>query len=272
MIVTAAIVTYNNSESMLKKVLESLSNDITVNKIFIIDNSSATALEVITTGFDRVEYIHLPENLGFGQAHNVGFTKALEFNSTYHFVVNPDIYFNENVIKDMVNFMGERPEIGVSMPKVLYPNGKIQRLCKQYPTPLDLIFRRFLPNGKLKQNIDYKYEMHYFDYDSIAEIPVLSGCFMCINIEVLKSGIKFDKRYFMYLEDFDFCRTIRDTGWKLFYNPQTTVIHEFAKGSHRNFKLMRYHISSAMSYFNKWGWFFDRKRKEINVKAQKGEL
>ncbi len=269
--ISAAIVTFNNPKTMIQKVLSSLLADEIVDRIFVVDNSPMDDLREVATN-KRIEYLHNPENLGFGKANNIAFEKALEMGAQYHFVVNPDISFSDNVISDMVQFMRDNSNIGISMPKVLYPDGAIQRLCKLYPSPLDLFFRRFLPNGKLKEKIDYSYEMHFFDYDSVAEIPILSGCFMCINMEVLKSGHSFDSRYFMYLEDFDFCRNVRDAGWRLVYNPDATVFHEFAKGSHRNYKLMKYHISSAFSYFNKWGWFFDKKRKNINSKAIKGEL
>lgn len=270
--ITAGLVTYQNSESMIDKVLSSLTGDDTIDKVFVVDNSPNNQLGQVVGNYSLCEYIHNPENSGFGQAHNIIFEKVVECGSDYHFIVNPDIYFETNVISEMTNFLAMHPDVGISMPKVLYPDGNIQRLCKLYPSPIELIFRRFIPGGEIREKLDYKYEMKFFDYNHVAEIPILSGCFMCVRTDILKTGHRFDPRFFMYLEDFDFCRTVRDDGWSLKYNPNTIVYHEFAKGSHKNSKLLRYHIFSAIAYFNKWGWFFDKKRKDLNNKAIKGEL
>ena len=42
------------------------------------------------------------------------------------------------------------------------------------------------------------------------------------------------------------------------------IYHDYAKGSYKNFKLLKYHIQSTIKYFNKWGWFFDEERKKMN--------
>jgi len=64
----------------------------------------------------------------------------------------------------------------------------------------------------------------------------------------------FDERYFMYMEDVDLVRRCASLG-KVKYLPKMTVVHEFSKGSYHNPKLLRYHVCSAIMYFNKWGWF-----------------
>ena len=68
--------------------------------------------------------------------------------SKYHIVVNPDIYFEEGTIESLTEYMDNNPDVGQIMPKVFYPNGELQYLCKLLPTPSDLIFRRFLPKTK----------------------------------------------------------------------------------------------------------------------------
>lgn len=59
--------------------------------------------------------------------------------------MNPDIYFEEGVIEKLIIYMNKYSEVGLVMPRVLYPNGELQYLCKLLPTPFDLLFRRFLP-------------------------------------------------------------------------------------------------------------------------------
>ena len=127
----------------------------------------------------------------------------------------------------------------------------------------NLIFRKFCPLKKYIDKLDYKYEMRFSGYDKEMEVPYLSGCFMFIRTEIFKEVGYFDENFFMYLEDTDLSRRINEK-YKTVYYPKVHVNHKFAKGSYVNKKLLMYHIKSAIYYFNKWGWFFDKKRKEIN--------
>lgn len=97
-------------------------------------------------------------------------------------------------------------------------------------------------------------------------VPSLSGCFMFMRVDVLRKIGGFDERFFMYAEDLDLSRrigTISDT----IFNPNIIVMHGYDKGSYKSWKLLRFHIFSVFKYFNKWGWFFDSYRKDINKKC-----
>lgn len=77
---------------------------------------------------------------------------------------------------------------------------------------------------------------------------------MFVESRLLQQLQGFDSRYFMYLEDVDLCRKVLQYEKPMFCS-EATVTHAFAKGSYKNLKLMGYHIRSAITYFNKWGWF-----------------
>jgi hypothetical protein len=86
---------------------------------------------------------------------------------------------------------------------------------------------------------------------------------MFLKCEVLKDIGLFDENIFMYLEDTDLNRRIHSKYKTIFY-PKVEIVHEYAKESYVNKKLLMFHIKSAIYYFNKWGWIFDRQRDEIN--------
>lgn len=190
----------------------------------------------------------------------------MERGALYHVVINPDIYWEEKVIEDLAAYMDRHPDCGLVMPKILYPNGDVQYLCKLLPTPLNLFGRRFLPFKGLQEKLDERFELHCSGYDREMQVPSLSGCFMFMRVEVLKKVGVFDERYFMYAEDLDLCRRIGEVSQTMFY-PAVSVYHEYGKGSYKNKKLLKYHICSVIKYFNKWGWFFDRKRRAANRKC-----
>lgn len=104
------------------------------------------------------------------------------------------------------------------------------------------------------------------EYDKVFSPPSVSGCFMLLTNALLQELDGFDERYFMYLEDVDLCRRALPLT-KIYYCPETTIIHVFNKGSYKSKLLLWYHVRSAITYFNKWGWFFDRKRHAYNKKA-----
>ena len=266
--ITASIVLYNNDKSEVKKAINSFLNTNLKVKLYLVDNSPSDNLKVLRElDKNRVEYLFNNKNLGFGKAHNIVIKKVID-KSKYHIVLNPDIWFEKGNLEKMYNYMEQHPEIGQLMPKILNPDGSIQYLCKRLPTPFDLFIRRFIPSFLkpiFKKRIDW-YEFKDVGYDNILEVPALSGCFMFLRTKVLKEIGGFDERFFMYLEDYDLCRRIGEK-YKTVYYPEAEVYHGYAKHSYKNKKLLFIHVISAVKYFNKWGWFFDKRRKEVNKKS-----
>lgn len=264
--ITASLVTYHTKPSDLLRLIKCVLNS-NISIFYIVDNSSNDSLREYASISNRIKYIH-SQNLGFGHGHNIAIKLALETDSNYHVVINPDIYWNDKVIEELERFMNENPECGQVMPKILYPDGNIQYLCKLLPTPMDLLGRRFIPFRGVQEKINRRFELHDSGYNKIMEIPSLSGCFMFLRTDVLRKVGMFDNRFFMYAEDFDLCRRIGEVSKTIFY-PNVSVYHEYEKGSYKNKKLLKYHICSVIKYFNKWGWLFDKKRKETNKRCLK---
>ena len=259
---TASVVTFHTKHDELKRLIGCVMTS-SVEILYIIDNSTNDELRDFVKDNTRIRYIH-SLNLGYGSGHNVAIKRAIEEGSDYHVVLNPDIYWNDEVIEALTAFMDENRDCGLVMPKIVYPNGDTQFLCKLLPTPMDLIGRRFIPLKSYQERHDYQYELHWTGYDKVMEVPSLSGCFMFMRCSVLKDVGGFDERYFMYAEDLDLCRRIGEVSRTMFY-PAVSVVHEYEKGSYKNRKLLKYHIVSVVKYFNKWGWFFDKKRSDKNA-------
>ena len=259
--ITASIVSYHHRLNELKKVIDCVLAE-QVDKLYIVDNSSDDRLRELEVTSDRIRYIH-SINRGYGAGHNIAIQEAIELGSTYHVVVNPDIYFEKGVLKKLETYMDASSSVGLVMPRILYPDGELQYLCKLLPSPSDLLFRRFLPWKKYVEKKNRNYELRFTDYNQEMEVPSLSGCFMFIRTSVLKQVRGFDERYFMYAEDLDLCRRIGEVSRTMYY-PFVSVFHKYEKGSYKNRKLLKYHICSVVKYFNKWGWFFDFERKKIN--------
>ena len=240
---------------MLQEAINSFLNTGLNVKLYLVDNSPTDELKILVND-SRIEYIHNPSNPGFGAAHNIAIQKAFEFNSDYHLVLNPDIYFEKGTLEKLSQFMNSNEDVGHVMPKVTYPDGEFQYLCKTNPTFFDLFARGFMPSflKKIFQKRMDKYEYKDKDYNEIIyDIPYLSGCFMFLRTSVLKKVGFFDDRIFMYLEDADLTRRFLEVSRTAYY-PETHVYHHFAKLTHKKLKFKWITVESAIIYFNKWGW------------------
>lgn len=257
--INASIVLYKHPYQEIEKLVNELLKSDQINEIFLMDNSPKPDAD-----FDKLPsgYILTGKNLGYGAAHNVAIRKTIEHNVPYHLVINPDIRLESAVLNELVQFMESHSEVGQLMPKVLYPDGKLQYLCKLLPKPFDLFIRRFLPEGWIRKSNE-RFELKKSGYNKIMEVPYLSGCFMFLRTSALKEVGLFDERFFMYPEDIDLTRRMYKACKTVFY-PHVSIIHNHTQGSYRNAKLLFIHLWNLAKYFNKWGWFFDSERKKIN--------
>ena len=244
--------------------IDILNHSKIVSEILLIDNSP-----VPTTDFNEftVNYVFIGNNIGYGAAHNIAIRRTIEHNIPYHLVINPDISFDASILQRLIAFMDSNPEVGQLMPKVFYPDGEIQYLCKLLPTPFDLIFRRFLPTSWTKMRTE-KFELRNSCYNQIMDVPYLSGCFMLLRTDALNEVGMFDERFFMYPEDIDLTRRIHQKFRTVFY-PEVSIVHHHARSSYLNWKMLGIHTFNMIKYFNKWGWIFDPERKRINSKTLK---
>jgi GT2 family glycosyltransferase len=260
--INASIVLYNHSLSEITPLVETLKKSSLISTIFLIDNSSEKLTDYEALG---CSYIFNPKNIGYGAANNVAIRQTIKQNISYHLVVNPDVAFDPSILDKIDSFMNNNSNVGQLMPKVYYPNGEIQYLCKLIPTPFDLIFRRFLPISWTKKRID-KFEMRTSGYNKIINVPYLSGCFMFLRTSVLEEIGLFDEHFFLYPEDIDLTRRIHQKYTTVFY-PDVSIIHHHAQRSYLNYRMLWIHTTNMIKYFNKWGWFFDKERKYINKKT-----
>ncbi len=257
-----SIVLYKSDVQQVEQLLRQLVRAECVNQIFVIDNSPSPCISQELQHLHKVRYILSGSNLGYGKAHNIAIKESIEEGSDYHLVLNTDIYFDNKILDEIGDFMQLHPDVGQLMPKVVYPDGQLQYLCKLLPTPFDLIGRRFLPASWTRRRME-RFELRQSGYDQLMNVPYLSGCFMWLRTAVLKEAGLFDERYFMYPEDIDLTRRIHQHFQTVYY-PDATIIHNHGQGSYHSRKMLWIHIVNIVRYFNKWGWLIDRERSVVN--------
>ncbi|ALX94370.1 glycosyltransferase [Serratia fonticola] len=260
--IVASIVLYNHTYAQLEDTLSSLLSEACVEKIVLVDNGGSVWAASLNN--PRITYIEAVKNKGFGYGHNLAMAQYLD-KCDYFLICNPDVSFAQGELERLYHFARDGGHLFVS-PRIYYTDGRLQYSCRLLPSPANLFLRRFFPRWGAK--LDVTYELHQADFNQTFSVPSVTGCFMLMDPTLLKKLGGFDERYFMYLEDVDLCRRALVLTDIIFY-PGATITHVFGKGSYKNLNLLGYHIRSAISYFNKWGWFCDRERVVANQKCLK---
>lgn len=240
--ISAAIVTYNSGEKAAD-ICRQLINNTTKYplKLYAIDNNSTDNTVELLNHIKGVSLIRNSENIGFGAGHN----KAFELSGKYHFIINPDISIEGDILSEIADYMEQNPDIVLLNPKILNFDGSEQYLPKEKPTAKRLFLGRILPRIRREYTREDIHETHTFDTD------FCSGCFMCIRGEIFKKLGGFDERFFMYLEDADLTLRAKSYG-RTVCAPQFSVTHLWQRESAKSLKLLLIHIKSSVKFLIKW--------------------
>lgn len=270
--ITGSVVLYKHTLDKIAPLLRSLVGS-DVEMLYIIDQGSKTWGYDIVRELDmwmKKEGVELPctyikkANEGYGMGHNVALRKALKEGVTYHVVLNPDVRFEPETIGQIASYMDKNEDVGQVMPKVLYPNGELQRLCKLLPKPMDLLGRLMLPRFFTDARTR-KFELAETGYRKAMNVPYLSGCFMMFRMSAIDEVGLFDERYFMYAEDIDITRRVH-ARYRTMFLPNVQITHLHNQADRRSLRLLWVHVVNIIKYFNKWGWIWDEERDKINEK------
>lgn len=262
--VTFSVVVYNSPYEEVERVVKSLLLYKEEKTIYVVDNSPTVSLPFICQLDACIRYKHFPSNIGFGAAHNWALERAHEEGSSYHFIVNPDVYYDQDVAAPMVEYLEAHPMIGEMMPRILSPDGTKQYLPKLMPTPLMLLQRQAdrLFHGRCQQWME-RFEMRSMRDDRVYEIGHVSGCFAVLRMEAYEKCGGFDKRFFLYFDDTDLSRRVHQHYVTAYY-PMAYVYHKYGHAASKSTKHFMLFLVSLIKYFNKWGWLFDKERKRSN--------
>jgi hypothetical protein len=273
-----AIVILNyNTAGLLRDCLHSLResrHDLTVS-VFVVDNASQDGSVALVQGeFPNVELIANPANIGFSAGNNValrrlGFGEDTGGDVTklprYVLLLNPDTIVPPTALADMVRFMDDHPRVGVAGPRVRRPDGSLDRACRRsFPTPT-VSFYRMVGLSRLfpKSRRFNAYNLEYLPEDAVHPVDSVVGAYMQLRAQTILDVGLLDERFFMYGEDLDWAKRIKDAGWEIWYNGAVEITHVKEAASSQSAKA-RVDFYEAMwlfylkHYRRKTNWFLDK--------------
>lgn len=250
--VTGCIVTYNNMDTIERCLSTLLRHSRKYGfELFVVDNGSADGTpELIQKKYPQIRLILNRTNAGFGAGHNA--VLSMLSPDGYHFVINPDIYIDQDVAADMVDFLESKgDDAAMCTPMIRNPDGSEQKLPQREPRIRYVMLSKFPCFSYLRREYTGEPRRQGTPY----EIHFCTGCFFCIKNHVLKEMGGFDERFFMYFEDADLSRRVNQK-YRIFFYPHAVVFHEWKRENTRSAAGRKRFLHSMGLYFNKWGWKF----------------
>ena len=220
--ITIGIVTFK-SEKVIFNCLKSIKN---IKKIIIFDNSNDTELKYkITKKYPNVKFITSKENLGFGGGNNQILKKS---KSKYVFLLSPDTILKNNCEHELLKQINKIKDFSLIAPLAKENN-----------------YGFFKGSKKVTNN-------NFFEVDYV------KGFAMLFNLKKIGKRKIFDENIFLYLEEIDLCKRLRDNNYKIYVNTKAKIFHKAGKSSDIGFEFEK---------CRHWHWMWSSvyyKRKHFN--------
>lgn len=201
--------------------------------MWIVDNNSPDdSIRVLREGIAAREMGHIvrliesPVNGGFGAGNNIAFREMLNLTEppSYLYLLNPDAIPDPGVVDTFLNFMVAHPHVGVVGGALHDEQNNRQCSTFRFPSLLSEI-ESFLKLGivtKLLRN--YRVPMEE-TLTQATPVDWVTGANMVIRREVLEQVGWFDETFFLYWEEIDLCRRVRNAGYEIYFVPNAAVLH-----------------------------------------------
>ncbi len=251
--VTAILVNYN-AGGELALALQSIREDCAALawEAVVVDNASTDGSAAVVETMPQVTLVRNVTNVGFGRAVNQAVALAT---SPLLLFINPDCRVIAGAVSTLRSVLAAEPSCAVVGPRILDPDGRVQGSARGDPDMLTGLFGRtgalrvllpFLPVAR--RNVVTEDAVR--TGASSIVVDWLSGACMLVRRDAFLSAGGFDERFFLYWEDADLCRRLRNRGFHIRYVPGATAVHKVGQSSQtaRRSSIRAFHASAYLYY------------------------
>lgn len=255
------IVTHHQTPAILKLCLKSMRAHIgdVAHEIYVVDSETQPDMqESVRKAFPEVKLISFPKNVGYAKIVNGGLKVA---QGKYILILNADIFTLKDSVNRLIDCLEQNPKIGLVGPRLLTFANKRQDSCFRFPA-LGAILARRTFFKKFEWGREQLDRFLYRDMDLTKQQKVdwVQGSAMLVRKEAVDKVGLLDERFFMYLEDTDWCRRFYEQGYEVAYLPAASMHHYYYRNSKKwgGFldiflnKYTRIHLASTIKYFLKY--------------------
>jgi len=235
--ITISIVKHNHGK-ITNELINQLIKLKEITKIIVTIN---TPDNDILINHKKIIYIKNKNSKGFSQNHNLAF---LETQTKYYCVMNPDIKLEGNPFPFLLEII-EESNVGVVGPMIKNIDGQFTDCARKFITPSELFWRRFYRRKKTEfDNLNKK----------ALKVDWIGGMFMLFKSDIYKKIKGFDENYFLYVEDCDICRRLKEEKLNTILCTNVSIIHEAQRNTFKNLRHLLWHIESIIRYFIKFNF------------------
>lgn len=217
-------------------------------EIVVVDNEGNTKLKKYTEGEKNIRYIKSPKNLGYSCGNNLGVKNA---RGEYVLILNPDTKLKSAVIDKLTQFLDKNKDVAIAAPVLVNEKGKvIKQISSKILTPIKYIFTyTFIAKLFSKNKIKNEF-LKETPSNKPYEVDVVPGSALMIRKSVFNKLGGFDEKFFLYFEENDFCKRVKEAGFRMYKVPKFKVTHDW-KPAEGNISLKKHFENSRFHYFKK---------------------
>ncbi|MEJ5311779.1 MAG: glycosyltransferase family 2 protein [Anaerolineae bacterium] len=220
-------------------------------EVIVVDNASYDgSVAMLRENFPNAHIIANTENRGFTGGNNQGLAAAT---GDFLLLLNPDIEIVGDALPRMVDYLQSHPNVGMVGPQLLNPDRSVQSSRRHFPTlPVLFLESTWLEKLTPRRVLRYYYAQEQPD-DVTQDVDWITGAAMLTRREVVAQVGGMDEGFFMYSEELDWCRRIREAGWRVVYFPEARIVHHEGKSSEQVVAARHiYFQSSKVRYTRKY--------------------
>ncbi len=249
-LISVIIVSYN-TRAMTLQCIETLlaGGDRLALEIWVVDNGSTDgSAEAVSVQYPDANVIRNTGNRGFGAASNQAMRES---HGEFLLLINSDAFVRPGAVDCLASYLRDHPEAAVVGPRLLNSDGTLQRSCFPFPTPLrawleNLWISTLFPRHPVLG--DYRRWAH----DTERKVDHVIGACMMVRRRAYEETGGFDESFFMYSEETDWEKRMRDSGWEILFTPAAEVVHlGGASGANERARIDRHFFSSLDRYERK---------------------
>jgi GT2 family glycosyltransferase len=220
-------------------------------EVIVVDAGSVDGSpEMLREQFAWVNLVARSDNVGFPKGNNIGIERA---RGRHIMLLNPDTEVIGDALSQMVAYLNQHLDVGVVSGMLINPDGSIQSSRRRFPTFGTAVFESTWFEPYAPHSLIRDYYAEDLPLDEPVDVDWLTGASLMVRHEVIDEVGLMDEAYFMYSEELDWCRRIKDAGWRIVFLPSAEIIHHVGKSSEQ--AIVQRHINfnkAKLRYFRKY--------------------
>jgi GT2 family glycosyltransferase len=215
-----------NTRELLRACLKSLferDHGVAFEVVVVDNNSKDGSAEMVAADFPQVRLVRNGVNEGYARGNNQGARLAT---APFLLLLNSDTEVQPRALRILIDFLKQFPQYGAVAPRLVNPDGSVQRACMRFPTlTAGLLWDSWIERRFGRSRAVRRYFMEDFDHLGDADVDQPPGAATLVRRELWQKIGGFDESLWLFFNDVDLCRSIHDLGFKVRYLARAVVVH-----------------------------------------------